>query len=108
MPNEIQLREKTRESNGTSPLVESIQPYFMRLANELKNVMNCSWDFVVAADNDEDSKIKLFRQSEKMANQIHCLIQICAMNSYDEKPATLGKSVEMTDFIFWLYSGQSN
>ena len=62
--------------------------------------MNCSWDFVVAADHDEDSKIKLYRQSEKMANQIHCLIQICAMNSYDEKPATLGKLSIINFYIF--------
>ena len=65
----------------------------MRLAQELKNVMNCAWDFVTAADNDEDSKLQLYRSSEKMASCIHQLIQICAMNTYETKPATLGKSL---------------
>lgn len=49
----FQLKEKTGNFVGKSELMESVEPYFLRLAGELRNVMNCSWDFVVAADNDE-------------------------------------------------------
>ena len=89
----LQLKEKTRNYLGKSELMESVEPYFMRLAGELRNVMNCSWDFVVAADNDEDSRIKLYRSSEKMAASIHALIQVFALNTYSSKPATLGKNL---------------
>ena len=60
------------------------------MAKDIVKTLKCSSDCVIAAENDKDSRHVLFLASDQACASIHQLIQIFAIDRFNQNPATLG------------------
>ena len=85
----LQIYLKTSHLRKNSPIIDKAMPYIERLASVLCDALRASSDFSQNDERDEDIHKVLVSSIDCCAVAIHQLIQIFAIDKFDERPATL-------------------
>ena len=85
----FKIKLKTSILRKSSELIDRAMPFIDELASVLCDALRASSDYAQCDDKDSDGHLVLVASVQKCSITIHQLIQIFAIDTFDQNPATL-------------------